>query len=145
MSAKATFNVAVVGALGLFLVGLVVCMFGPDDLHVWAKASPALWLIACAAVTLVSFVVGMMWMNGIDELAQRAHYVAWYWGGSMGLAAMMFLFLASPALVQLVDMPGLAAKLGGEVGAFNAGIATSLVFMTFGYGFWWLVFWLRKQ
>ena len=148
MTARLAQNVAAALMLLMFVAGGIVGAVSPDGIFQWAQASPTLWLVACAVLMLVSLLIGVVWMNGIDELAQRAHYVAWYWGGSMGLVLLAFLYLASPALAQFVDFTAIAAftsPFGGQAAGFSAGIATSLVIMTLGYALWWLVFWLRKQ
>lgn len=141
-------NFAGAALLVVFGAGLVVGLLGPDSLFDWAKSAPLFWIGACALLTMLSLAVGVAWMHGIDELAQRAHYVAWYWGGSMALAVLVFVYLAAPALAPLVDFEMLArwvSPAGGEAAVFSAGVFFSLTTLVLGYGLWWLVFWLRKQ
>lgn len=136
------------GLLFSFALGGVVGFLGPEKLFHFAEAAPALWIGAVAAAMASSFALGIVWMRSIDELAQRAHYVAWFWGGSLGLAALMLVLLAAPALEEVVDFAALTRLLSpyaGEGAGFTAGIFTSLTLMMIGYGAWWLVFWLRKR
>jgi|CXWL01.1.fsa_nt_gi hypothetical protein len=98
-----------------------------------------------AAVIALACSIG--WIATLDEFAQRAHYVAWYWGGSLGLAAMGALLLfvllspASAAESLLLDWWGASqAKAGFLTGALAAMLLPAL-----GYTIWWLVFWLRRR
>jgi hypothetical protein len=135
-------------ALSAFALGGVVGFLGPEHLTRFADSAPALWLGAATVMVAFSLVAGTIWMRSIDELAQRAHYVAWFWGGSLGMAALMLLVLAAPVLAQFVDFAALTRWLSpitGEAAGFTAGVFASLMIMVLGYGLWWLVFWLRKR
>lgn len=106
------------------------------------------WIAGSAVLTVSAMAVTVLWMRDIDELAQRAHYVAWFWGGSSGVCALVFLVLAAPALQQVIDFAAVESWLTPTAGAgagFVAGILASLGVLTLGYGAWWLVFWLRKR
>jgi len=139
------------GFATLFVLGAIVGYLDGDAKHTargLADVQPVVWIGIAAIATVVSFAIGTRWMMGIDELAQRAHYEAWYWGGSIGLALMTFLILAAPALARFVDLPALYAPLTrytGDASGFVAGVLASVLTLSIGYGAWWLLFWLRKR
>jgi hypothetical protein len=112
-------------------------------------ALPApVWLGGGAVLAALAMAGTVYWMRDIDELAQRAHYVAWFWGGSTAICVLLFFVLAAPALQQIVDFPAIEsalAPMAGEGAGFIAGVMASLLVLTLGYGAWWLVFWLRKR
>lgn len=87
------------------------------------------------------------WIATLDEFAQRAHYVAWYWGGSLGLmamAAVLLFVLLSPAAAAeslLLDWWGPSQAKSG----FLTGALTAMVLPVVGYTIWWSVFWLRRR
>jgi hypothetical protein len=136
------------GILFSFALGGVVGFLGPEEMASFAEKAPALWIGAVAAAMAASFALGIVWMRSIDELAQRAHYVAWFWGGSLGLVVLMLVLLAAPALERVIDFAALTrlfSPVAGEAAGFTAGIFASLMIMMIGYGGWWLVYWLRKR
>lgn len=100
------------------------------------------WLIWPAiGVALLSVVFACFWMIGLDEAAQQAHYISWFWGGSAGLLVAML------ALVAVVLRPGAFEPFLGELGlanSFAAGIVVGLIPPTIGYAIWWVVLWLRR-
>jgi hypothetical protein len=120
-----------------------------QKLGVSMPTTPApVWLAGCAALVIVAMGATVHWMRDIDELAQRAHYVAWFWGGSTALCVLIFFVLAAPALQQVIDfdaVEGALAPMAGKGAGFVAGVMASLAVLTLGYGAWWLVFWLRKR
>ena len=105
----------------------------------------ALGLGGVAAAIALGCAIG--WIATLDELAQRAHYVAWYWGGSVGLAAAGAILLYagfSPASVAeswLLDWWGPSSAKAG----FLTGALTAMVLPVLGYNIWWLAFWLRRR
>ncbi|MDX2233007.1 MAG: hypothetical protein NW200_00785 [Hyphomonadaceae bacterium] len=131
--------------LALFLLGLGVGLVDETAILRW---SPWLWIGVIAAVMAFATALCVYWMGQIDELAQRAHYVAWFWGGSFALGALLFVILAGPALVQVVDFAALTAPFEdryGDAAGFIAGVYASVFALTVGYGLWWIVYWVRKQ
>lgn len=148
MAAKRTTNFVACSLSALFLAGLGVGLFHDGDRFDLAQRAPTLWIALTAGVVAVSLAIGTVWMRGVDELAQRAHYVAWCWGGSFGLCVVMFLFLAAPAIAELVSFGALlepATRAWGEAGPFMAGMLTAVVALSLGYGLWWGAYWLRKR
>jgi hypothetical protein len=111
------------------------------------ESAPLVWIAITLALVAGSFVAGAIWFGAIDELAQQAHYVAWYWGGSVGLCVAAFLLLSAPALFPLIDAPAIIGRALGAADAstgFIAGVAVSIGALVLGYAAWWLVFWLRR-
>ncbi|MDZ4778002.1 MAG: hypothetical protein SGJ23_14575 [Alphaproteobacteria bacterium] len=139
---------ALIGIALLFAFGFGVGFTDDGWVAKFIAGQPWLWLAFVAAFCTLSFAAGAIWMRSIDELAQRAHYEAWYWGGSVGLAAMMFLALASPTLGRFIDFEAVLAPvafLTGDATGFASGVIASILVMSIGYGAWWLAFWLRKR
>jgi hypothetical protein len=113
--------------------------------HVIGDAAAFLALPAAALVLWFCFAG----FAGLDEVAQRAHYVAWFWGGSIGLAAIPLLGLAAiPFGFWDGGLADLGARLWGEATletAFFTGILVALAPPLIGYALWWTVFWLRRR
>jgi hypothetical protein len=101
------------------------------------------WLVWPTLVALVATVVfACLWMAALDEVAQQAHYVAWYWGGSAGIAVSML------ALITVVLRPDALAPLLSPFSApetFAAGIMCGLMPPAVGYTIWWGALWLRRR
>ncbi len=137
-----------VGVGMIFGAGVAASGLEGSDLLRFAAQAPAVWIAAAALLVLVATGVGTAWMNQIDELAQRAHYVAWYWGGSMALAVLLFIFFAGPALSHVIDFDAILTPLEdvyGRGAGFFAGVSVCLVALTLGYSGWWMLYWMRKQ
>lgn len=126
-------------ALSLLVYGALVTLslFQP-----WA-----LWLAMAVAVVGVGF--GVLWVVSLDEAAQHAHYVSWYWGGSLGLGFAALILLAmtphmlrpgglTPAFDVLPGM-NVAPTLG-----FMAGYMLGVLPPVLGYLIWWGVISLRR-
>lgn len=98
----------------------------------------------------VAMVGWTLWFVARDEVVQRAHYVAWFWGGSFAYAAIAFAFLAALGLGAPLEawMDGVATDLLGKSG-FSTGVAVGVTLagaaMFIGYAIWWAVFWLRRH
>lgn len=140
---------AVYIGIALFAVGVAVGLLDEAWLARFATERP--WIVIAGCLMLTGFAIAgsAAYMRGIDELAQRAHYIAWYWGGSVGLTLLLFLLVAWPALAQVVDIEALTAPLsrlyGEPGGEFLGGVVASIVALTLGYSGWWVVYWLRKN
>ncbi|MGD9966453.1 MAG: hypothetical protein AB7T59_08040 [Hyphomonadaceae bacterium] len=110
--------------------------------------SGAMALVGTGAV--LALVLCSYWFLRLDELAQRAHYVAWFWGGCLGFAAAAVLLLGG-LVSGIADMGTLhaaaAAVLGGD--QFAHGVSAGMLLvgapMLLGYSIWWTVFWLRRS
>jgi hypothetical protein len=133
---------------------LLVCLIAgaaygfASEMGIALLKTPLTITLVAVAVVIFAMVTSVLWMREIDELARQAHYVAWFWGGSTGLAVLLFLMLAAPALAAYFDftiIERVMAPFAGEGGAFFAGIMTSIVVLTLCYGAWWIFFWLRKR
>jgi uncharacterized membrane protein YfcA len=100
------------------------------------------WLIWPAlALALLSVVLACLWMVALDEAAQQAHYISWFWGGSAGLLFSMLI------LVAVVLRPEAFHAFMAEIGpsySFAAGIMAGLLPPTIGYVIWWIMLWLRR-
>jgi hypothetical protein len=129
-----------------FIAGGVVGLV--TELDLVPQIPRSVWLVGSGLLVVLAMAVGTLWMREIDELAQQAHYVAWFWGGSIGMCVLLFLVFAAPTLHPAIDFAAIESRfapMGGESAGFVAGIMASLLVMTLGYGAWWLVFWLRRR
>lgn len=130
---------ATIGITLVVGVPFLVQLFGPM----------AAWLFPPGA--LLALVCGVGWFVSLDEVAQRAHYEAYFWGGSCGLLALglgagAVALFGGPQLLSSID--ALVVRLWGEASAFNGvalGIIVAMLFSTIGYAFWWTGFWLRNR
>lgn len=131
----------------IFGAGLLFGLF-EDSILTFVDQAPWLWIVGAAVIVALATTGGVLWMNQIDELAQRAHYVAWYWGGSTALAVLLFIAFAGPGLVQVIDFEGALTVLEaiyGRGAGFLGGVIFSLLTLTLGYLSWWVLYWVRKQ
>lgn len=133
----------------LYLIGTLVA--GALMLAGTAIARETSGPVAAALVlppTVAMFAFSLAWFAALDELAQRAHYVAWFWGGSIGLLSFPLLIIAALATGGRGDLVDLVLHhLGGANDtrvAFMNGVLAAILPPIIGYGIWWLVFWLRK-
>jgi hypothetical protein len=149
--AYAGLKIFLTGMAAVFVIGAVVGYIdgssdGPP--RGLGAIEPAVVIGGAALVCILSLIVGVHWMQSIDELAQRAHYEAWYWGGSIALAVMAFVVLSAPALERIVDIEALYAPFvtySGKAAGFMAGVVASVIALGLGYGAWWIVFWVRRR
>lgn len=115
------------------------------------NGAPEPWaLIIALAALLAAIGLSTAWFRSLDEVAQRAHYEAWFWGGNCGL----LLLPLAVVIMALADKSG--AWIGGALDAllarpidvetaFIAGIFAVIVPMMLGYTLWWAWFWLRNR
>ena len=127
-----------VGALGLMLAAVALKPFvGETAVMALVLLAGALGVAECTA-----------WFLGLDELAQRAHYVAWFWGSSLGIV-IAALILAVGVMTGAVDnLHGIVRGFFGhdDVGdGMMAGMLIIVVPMMLGYVGWWTAFWLRRR
>ena len=125
--------------LGLALLGCALAA------RVWGVAVHwpmlALLVVFCA-LALLEFLT-------FDEIAKRAHYIAWYWGSLLGLVVvvaiqLLFAFTGEPfALVQamLVRWSGDADPMT----SFLSGMMVTPVLMAAGFFIVRLIDWLRSR
>ena len=130
--------------LGLSLAAVGV-MAGSAGMLGQDGAGAAVFSIAGLAAIALSFV----WFNALDEVAQRAHYEAWYWGGSLGLMSLPALALLSAALGDrreaLVESALMAVWGDADLtAAVTSGVLVAMLPALLGYTLWWAAFWLRK-
>lgn len=140
------------GAIGLillfgllFLSGFVVGYLeatGRLILNAGAAANVAVGLFSVAVIG-VGVWIGIVWMKSIDEAAQEAHKWAWYWGGSLGMAAGLagMMVLTIPRKVPL-ELPSMFSDRTDPAAYMATGAMGILVIMLIGYmlawGWWWL-------
>ncbi|MGE0743164.1 MAG: hypothetical protein AB7O98_17650 [Hyphomonadaceae bacterium] len=125
----------------VFLLGYIISLTADLLLPV-----SLVWLTL--ALVVVALAAAFGWARYLDEAKLNAHYIAWYWGGSVGLSASMLAFVALlPALLT----PGAAeslfpAKLAPIAAnlSFGAGFMLGIVPATMGYLVWWLLLSARR-
>jgi hypothetical protein len=122
-----------------FVALIVYAALSFADLAMDASLLP--FTIAAAAVMMF---FGFAWLRALDEMATQAHYVGWYWGGSMGLAfALLVVVALTPDLFAQRPLP--FTPFDGEGGAFLSGYLWGIVPPSVGYMSWWAVYWLRRR
>ena len=100
------------------------------------------WMIWPAlGAALLGVMFACFWVASLDEAAQQAHYIAWFWGGNAGLLVSMLVFVAAALAPQAFE-PILSALGAGET--FAAGIMVGVLPAVIGYAIWWVVLWLRR-
>lgn len=101
------------------------------------------------AVLIAFCVFAMLEFSVFDELAKRAHYIAWYWGSCVGLAV-----VAGAHIVVALDAQSIApafdwivARLGGSGPhqAFLAGTMATPLLMMAGFVIVRGADWLRSR
>jgi hypothetical protein len=125
----------------LYILATSITLLIYAALMFFARTQP--WLIWPAlAFALIAVVLACFWMLALDEAAQQAHYIAWFWGGSAGLLASMLAFVT--VMLQPKPFEPLLAVFG-ETQGFALGIAVGIVPPVIGYVIWWAVLWLRRS
>ncbi len=99
---------------------------------------------------LGGFICTLGYFANMDELSQRAHYVAWFWGATVGLGVLgLGLFYTMFAGVSVSDIiTPLAERYWGGAdvrGGFAAGVSIALSLQLAGAILWWAGYWLRKR
>jgi hypothetical protein len=129
-------------------IGAIALMFGAIALEPIVGEPATIGLVSVGAVLALGLCTYAFLR--LDELAQRAHYVAWFWGGTLGFAVVALLLLLglTTGLADMDALHALAANwLGGD--SFVHGVSLGMLLlgapMLVGYAIWWTVFWLRRR
>jgi hypothetical protein len=124
----------------VYILATLACILAYTALVFFSHGQP--WLIWPAlALALVSVVFACFWMISLDEVAQQAHYVSWYWGGSAGLLLSMLIFVAAVLRPEVFEP--LLVRVGVSY-SFAGGIVAGVTPPTIGYAIWWIVLWMRR-
>jgi hypothetical protein len=124
----------------LYIIATCISMLAYAALLVLSNAEP--WLVWPAmAAAVLGIVFACFWVVALDEAAQQAHYISWFWGGSAGLVVSMLMFVAVALRPEAFE-PALS-ELGAS-SSFAAGIVFGIIPPTVGYAIWWVVLWLRR-
>ena len=129
---------AMYAAIGLLaLCAIASRMFG-ITMHV-----PATLVLGVVAV------LSVVQFNALDEVAKQAHYVAWYWGGLIGLAGMALLTIAigvAPGAFSLIESAMMQSfgKADAQTN-FLLGLIVTPTLMMLAFAGWWGVYWLRRR
>lgn len=134
---------ALVGAAMYAAVGLLVVFAVASRMFGFSMHAPS------TVVVIIIGVLSVLQFNTLDEVAKQAHYLAWYWGGLIGLSVMCALTLAiavAPEVFAFIE--GLMRQHAGGSDAetaFLLGLAATPTFMMLGFAGWWTVYWLRRR
>ena len=135
---RALFNIAMYFAIGLLVVFAIASRFFGFSMH-----APS------TIVVVIIGVLSVLQFNALDEVAKQAHYLAWYWGGLIGLTAMVALTLAIAVAPQtFAFIEGLMRQHAGKADtetAFLLGLAATPTLMMLGFAGWWTAYWLRSR
>ena len=124
----------------LYIIATAVSMLAYALLLVLSNAAP--WLVWPAiGAAVLGIVFACFWVVSLDEAAQQAHYISWFWGGSAGLVVSMLMFVAVALRPEAFE-PALAELTSAN--AFAGGIVFGILPPTVGYSIWWVVLWLRR-
>jgi hypothetical protein len=105
------------------------------------------WLTAVFVIGAIAAACG--WARTLDEAKMSAHYVAWFWGGSLGLSVSALVALAlgptmmTPGGVEAL-LPAAFEPVAANL-AFSAGFMLGIVPAAVGYLIWWGVLWARSR
>jgi hypothetical protein len=108
---------------------------------------PVHW--AAMAAAAAAGVFSLLQFYVLDETAKQAHYIAWYWGGLVGLVVLMltgFAFAADALPFAWVEQA--AARMLGAFDAKKAflfGLLSGPIAMFLGFAVWWSAHWLRLR
>lgn len=120
-----------------YMLSLIADFLLPFDL-VWLT-------LALVSVTLGA---AFVWARQLDEGKLNAHYVAWYWGGSLGVSASMLAFVAflpaifTPGAAEAMLPPALAPIAANLT--FAAGFLLGVIPACMGYMTWWVLLMARR-
>jgi hypothetical protein len=124
----------------LYIIATGVSMLAYASLMLLSYDTP--WLVWPAmGAALIGMVFACFWVVALDEAAQQAHYISWFWGGSAGLLVSMLTFVTAAWRPEVFE-PVLSAL--GASASFTAGIAVGMIPPVIGYTIWWAVLWLRR-
>lgn len=123
-----------------YIIATAISMLAYTGLLIASNQQP--WLVWPAlAAALLGCVFACFWVAALDEAAQQAHYIAWFWGGNAGLLLSMLAFVA--AMLQPDAFAPMLAGMGGSE-TFAIGIVIGILPAVIGYAIWWAVLWLRR-
>jgi hypothetical protein len=120
-----------------YMLSLIADFLVPLDL---------VWLTL--ALVAVALAAAFVWARHLDEGKLNAHYVAWYWGGSLGLSASMLAFVAflpatfTPGAAEAMLPPALAPIAANLT--FAAGFMLGIVPACLAYMTWWVLLMARR-
>lgn len=100
--------------------------------------------VVVGALLLFALVSSLFWWRGMDEAQKEAHKWAWYWGGSVGLLVVLFVYVASK-IGAGTFVAEYARTVGYEGQLFELGLMTALAPPVAGYAIAWVVWWLRHR
>lgn len=135
---RALFNIAMYVAVGLLVALAVASRMSGVSMHV-----------PSTIVVIGIGVLAVLQFSALDEMAKQAHYLAWYWGGLIGLSVMAAFALANAATPRtFAFIESLMLQHAGKADtetAFLLGLAATPTLMMLGFFGWWAVYWLRRR
>jgi hypothetical protein len=103
--------------------------------------------IATTVVLIMAwgFYTAFKWWQAADEAVKEAHKVAWFWGGLIGVSAVVLPLVLSvlPTHGQSYETFKAIFNVHPGIGEFLAGIITTLVAMFVGYAIAWALWWRK--
>ena len=134
--------------IGLYFVAVTLLALAAGVGADAADLSRESFALLHSAVMLVAMVgaiwVCLYWWRRTDEAAKEAHKWAFFWGATVGVAALGVLL---PQLLVGDNAARLASRFGyeGDTELVMFGLLLALVFQTVGYVVAWAVWWLRRR
>ena len=133
----------------LFAIFIFLALFAVSTTAARGVLGP-LALPVAAFSALSCLICSLGYFASMDELGQHAQYVAWFWGGTVGLtilAVIVITGLFSGADWNAVIGP-IAERFWGSAdarGGFAAGVSIVLGLQAIGASLWWLGYWAHKR
>ncbi|UDF03875.1 hypothetical protein [Asticcacaulis sp. AND118] len=130
----------------LLMAGILGGIIGYDSAsggELLTQRDGPVYLVA-GLLLLFALVSSLFWWRGMDEAQKEAHKWAWYWGGSVGLLVVLFVFVASKIGGGDI-VSDYARTVGYEGQLFELGLLTALAPPVTGYAIAWAVWWLRRR
>ncbi len=110
------------------------------------EENPDLGTMIFAALMIVLLPICCYYWRRLDETAREAHKFAWYWGSSVAILAIVFVFaIAMFGVGAAGEMPAFFPEDKSSEDAFVEGAIFVFMSQVVAYGVLWIVWWVRMR